>query len=480
MPPDVAAAKKREIDRMWAELEEEEEDYLRRQKFLEAGPSDSSSSKKKANERQGIDSRAPTTTTAQPAPEAVNASNSDVPAKKKGVSFADGSAPRKTIDSTVEWGDVVPATLSGKRRKPIARATPIMKFGVVERTGKALEMGNRFAAPDSDDEEVGQEAEDEGSDEEGYGAEVQDSEEDTGRFEDADSDDEDEQVTALQQRVLSDYHAKRDVIFQRAQEAGLGTPPVRTGDGSGPPKVSYDDEFVPLDATPTNPHPTSGSGMSRFKSSHTGQPHSVTVRAIGPDAHETIREGKLVDGQLVAPADSDSDADGLTETGKQALDRLRTRAADDAVPLPQDASEEGQKSPAAEGGATHANPTPLAPRVSIGDVQERPSGNERPQPRAPPSASQKQSRFKVANNSPASGSTESPTDQTRRQGPSAPPSIVPTVIESPSFSSAPISSPNPSFMADRIMSRDIVERTPAPPRVLSTGGRVSRFKTDRL
>ncbi|KAG8926401.1 hypothetical protein FRC01_008906 [Tulasnella sp. 417] len=181
--------------------------------------------------------------------------------------------------------------------------------------------GNCFADPDSGDEKVSQEVEDEGSGEED-GREVQDTEEDTGRFEDADSDEEDKEATTLQQKVLSGYHAKRDVIFQPAQEAGVGAHPVRSGGGSGPPKVSYDDEFVPLDATsPTNPHPTSGTGTPRLKSSHTGQPHSATVRAIGPDAHETIREGKLVDGQLVASADGGSDPDGLTETGKQALDR---------------------------------------------------------------------------------------------------------------------------------------------------------------
>ncbi|KAG9020301.1 hypothetical protein FS837_008361 [Tulasnella sp. UAMH 9824] len=483
MPPDVAAAKRREIDRMWEELEEEEENFFRRQKYLDAGPSEPPSSKKKAAERQRIESRTPTTTTSQAAPGGANPSNSDVPAKKKGVSFADGSAPRKTIDSTVEWGDVVPATLSGKRRKPIARATPIMKFGVVERTGKALEMGNRFAAPDSDDEEVGQTAEDEESDDEGYGAGVQDSDDETGRFADAESyeeEEEDEAVTALQQQVLSDYRAKREGIFQQAQEAGVGTPPVRTGSGSKPPKVSYDDEFVPLEATPTNPHPTSGAGISRFKSSLTGQPHSVTVRAIGPDAHETVREGKLVDGQLVVPADSDSDVDGLNESGKQTLDRLRERDEDDAVTISQDESKGEEISPAAEGGVTNATSTPAKNRVSIGEIQERPSGSERPQPRAAPSASQKQSRFKAASTPSPTGSTVSPTDQTRRQGPSAPPSIISTVTESPSFSSAPTSSPGPLFVADRIMSRDIVERTPAPPRVLSTGGRVSRFKADRM
>ncbi|KIO24091.1 hypothetical protein M407DRAFT_26527 [Tulasnella calospora MUT 4182] len=480
MPPDVAAAKKRELDMMWAELEEEEEDYLRRQKYLEAGPSEPSSSKKKASDRRRIESRASTTTTSQSASEAANPSNSEVPAKKKGVSFADGSAPGKTIDSTVEWGDVVPATLSGKRRKPIARATPIMKFGVVERTGKALDMGNRFAAPDSDDEEVSQKAEDEGSDDEGYGAGVQDSDEENGRFEDAESAEEDEEVSALQQEVLSDYHSRREEIFQRAQEAGLGTPPVRTGSGSEAPKVSYDDEFVPLDATPTNPHPTSGTGTSRFKSSHTGQPNSVTVRAIGPDAHETIREGKLVDGQLVAPADSDSDADGLTEAGKQTLDRLRKRDDDGAVPHSQDGPQENEISPGPEGGVMTVAPTPPTTRVRIGEVQERLPGNERPHPRAAPSASQNQSRFKAANTSSPSGPTASTIDQNRRQGPSAPPSIVPTVIESPSFSSAPTSFPSPLSMADRIMSRDIVERTPAPPRALSTGGRVSRFQAERL
>ncbi|KAG8907867.1 hypothetical protein FRC00_011569, partial [Tulasnella sp. 408] len=190
--------------------------------------------------------------------------------------------------------------------------------------------------------------------------------------------------------------------------------------------------------------------------------------------------GKLVDGQLVAPADSDSDADGLNETGKQALDRLRERDDDNAVLLSQDGSKDKEKSPVAEGGITNATPTPPTTRVSIGEIQERPSGSERSQPRAAPSASQKQSRFKAANTASPAGSTASPTDQTRRQGPSAPPSIVPTVIESPSFSSAPASSPGPLLVADRIMSRDIVERTPAPPRVLSTGGRVSRFKADRM
>ncbi|KAG8954011.1 hypothetical protein FRC04_000995 [Tulasnella sp. 424] len=481
MPPDVAAAKRREIDMMWEELEEEEETYFRRQKYLEAGPSEPPSSKKKAADRQRIESRAANATTSQPASGVADHSSSKIPAKKKGVSFADGSAPRKPIESTVEWGDVVPATLSGRRRKPIGRATPIMKFGVVERTGKALEAGNSFAAPDSDDEEISEQAGQDGSDDEGDGVGDQDSDDEAGRFEDAESDEEDEEVAELRRQVFSDYRAKRQDIFQRAREAGVGTPPVRTGNTSDPPKVSCDDEFVPLDATPANPHPASGTGTSRFKASHTGQSHSVTVRAIGPDAHETIREGKLVEGQLVAPADSDSDADGLTEVGKQALDRLRKRGNGDAASHLQDTPKGDEKALGEkEGGAgEQAIATPNA-RVSIGDVRERTSGDGKTEPRTVGSVSGKPSRFKAAKAMETSSPAASSIDSKDRRGPSASPSFAPTVIESPSFSSAPTSSLNPIPVAERIMARDIVERTPGPPRLAPSGGRVSRFKADRM
>ncbi|KAG9019582.1 hypothetical protein FRB90_000046 [Tulasnella sp. 427] len=481
MPPGVAAIKKRELDLLWEEAEREEEEYFRRQEYLEAGPS---SSKKKAVDRESASNTTSISTASQPGRDSTELSRSDPPKKKKGVSFADGSAPTKPFESTVEWGDVVPATLSGKRRTPIARPTPVMKFGVVERPGKGLEAGKKFVAPDSDDEDEAAEEEEE-EDDEDIGAAERDSDEEMGLFEDAESEDEDEEVLALQRQVFSDYQAKKGAIFQRAQEAGLSNPPGMNDRTPGPSKGAQDDEFVPLDATPTNPQGTSKPGASRFRSSLVSQSHSVAVTEMGPDAQETIREGKLVDGQLVAPADSDSDAEGLNEAGKSAIEQLRKRADNEdgdtiirsqAIPTSEDLSR-GKEKGAAPGKA----PLPVT-RVSVGDVQERTPGTGATSHRDTTPVSRRSSLPKsgqVSETSFPSMSSASFTEFNSSQRPSAPSSSTPTVLESHTSTSAPSSSLN-DFVGDRIMAREIVERFPAPRLAGSAGGRVSRFKAGRM
>ena len=101
-----------------------------------------------------------------------------------------------------------------------------------------------------------------------------------------------------------------------------------------------------------SPSPKTTSSTSKFKSSRHSS-LSTTVTALGTNFNDVVKEGRLENGKLVVPADSESDDGGIGENGKRMVEYLRGGAeAPPSIP----------------------EPTPGSSRVTFGDVIERPSG----------------------------------------------------------------------------------------------------------
>lgn len=137
--------------------------------------------------------------------------------KSKSVKFEDGSVPRQAeLSPGDDWGDVVPATLK-KVRTPVARATPVMKFEVVERQPGSSKKVPPPKVADSDDEDEAEEN-DNASETSSQAWRDQNGGDDSDdeRLVDEDEDENDVDLAAMQEEVAAHYYANRDAVAKQA------------------------------------------------------------------------------------------------------------------------------------------------------------------------------------------------------------------------------------------------------------------------
>ncbi|KAG9031403.1 hypothetical protein FRB95_002767 [Tulasnella sp. JGI-2019a] len=490
MSPEAAAKKRRELDSIWDALEREEEAWLQK---------DSGNSTSATENSIRRDSQAPMTSTAgqAPLPPAIRSDSNPATSSskpKKGVKFVDGTAPvpLEQTATASSWGDVVPATLQG-RTKPVPRATPIMKFEIVERMPSAASARaqHRASTPaDSDDEEEGEDSNRESEDEDSNTGidHNRDLDSDESESENASSDDQEALLRAAS-------HARRNALLQQARSPGL-PPRVRASAQIEPSQQM----FVPIDSSIAIDSTSAVDGHRL--------PPSIPITAIGPDATAVIHEGKLVGDKLVVPVDSESDDDGIGEAGKNVIAMLRKRGSDSETPA------DGPSRYPLNSSPPTAKVEPAKGKSILRGIQERVPSMSSSATAVPPSkpTPTRVSRFKAMQQRNGPGpqfgdsSSSIPSDPsdapTRSQPPIASarvPSVVVsspsgetaaetlTIVDSPSFPSASSERRSPRlFDADAIMSRDVLEggqtKKSVPPTTVSPNAtpRVSRFKAERM
>ncbi|KAG8893952.1 hypothetical protein FRB99_001621 [Tulasnella sp. 403] len=350
--------------------------------------------------------------------------------------------------------------------------------------------------PDSDDEDENEDqrqSDDSDEDPSLVGVHSDNTDDDDNIPGDVASDDEDEDVAAMQQQVAADYYARRDGVFRAAERSGLGTAPRR--EASSHSSDDWNQEFVPLDANAIVSQPKTPPGVSRFKASLLSQP-SVPITAIGPDAREIIKEGKLVDDKLLVPADSESDDGGIGEKGRKIIEELRRRDSD----FDQDQAQsiavlrDPEAGPSMSKGKENAAPSHKPPQRAMGGIMERPlnkrTNGQTPSPSANPG---KLSSSLFASNIVASGvASRGPPKPTRPESSSDPQSVDSsqlhaTIVDSPSFrpvtrgTQASEQGMTKPSVADTVMARDVLERPPRAKANASTAPPlVSRFKAERM
>jgi len=318
----------------------------------------------------------------------------------------------------------------------------------------------------------------------------------------------DDDEAEFMRQAASNYHARQEAA-QAATSSSMT--------GSLMPNRSAP-ELVPLDATLADDPSKPPKGVSVFRSRQSGLPY-VPVTAIGPDSHNIIREGKLVDDKLMVPADSDSDDDGIGEAGRKIVALLRQRDDDHmAVAGPSQVAPQNRDVDALP--SAKKDPPVRSP---VMDVRER-VGSSQPvaSSRVPAQTTlpAKQSRFKALRQptNPSAGAMSSPTPKPIRESPpTSPPTVMaraptasisqilspiaaktpavlpgpspslgpsamkpslPAVIDSPSFPRPANAEQRKSnvtrFEADAVMSKEVVERTQPKRSYLERGLGASR------
>lgn len=209
LPPDLAAEKKRAHEKMLEDLEREEAEWLAK------GGEDIPVELKETRKPPPAANPPPAAKPAPTVPSSLTAPPKLVK-KSKSVKFEDGSAPRQAeLNPTDDWGDVVPATLKG--RKPIPKASPVMKFEVVERQpGLSSKQPPPNLADSDDEDEV--ENNDDASETSSQAWRDQNGEEDSDdeHLVDDDEDENDVNLAAMQEEVAAHYYANRDAVAKQA------------------------------------------------------------------------------------------------------------------------------------------------------------------------------------------------------------------------------------------------------------------------
>ncbi|KAG8910715.1 hypothetical protein FRC02_007048 [Tulasnella sp. 418] len=403
-----------------------------------------------------------------------------------------------------------------------------MKPAVVERIpGQAKTSGPSTRVVDSDDEdeasEVATEKEEEGDEEFDPG--------------------EDMDLAALQREVALDYFSKREGLRNKAEEHG-----IPTSFASSQPQSSgndaWDQEWVPLEASLAAQQPKSS--QSRFKAARSTKPQlsstmSMPVQAVGSEHFSTqIKEGKVVDGKLVAPADSDEDDAEISEEGKRLIAKLRAREEEVPSPLPtssqstaaalESAKKESAKPAAESKGRRSAlvgeikersapGPSPPKPSTTtstnkpqrpsrfmtaqhdtgsatppsvVGRSSPKLSGTNTPKHQPPSVVSAKSSKPANANKPSSSaltsGTANAPAfplpegfEDFMREAHVDPTSLSSNVIVSPSFLPPSAATATKIFNPENVMRREVKENAPGKfSDSTETPKRVSRFKAQRI
>lgn len=231
MAPDDAAKKRQEMQSLWEALEREEEEWIRRKQA--AAKDDTLPT---SNVQDELPDSSSGSGQHQPKLEADLSRNTAASGSKpkKSVKFEDGTTPNP-LDSTdlasPQWGDVVPATLKNRIR-PIAKATHVMKFNVVERTSSVQASSRRARMTEDSDDEDGDDNASSGSEQDGDELEGEDrnSEDESGSADsEASGHDEDSDGEELGRAELAS-RARRKAILQENQARSLA--------GSSGPEVS--------------------------------------------------------------------------------------------------------------------------------------------------------------------------------------------------------------------------------------------------